>query len=115
LKPRPARYSPLWRVALQACRVRGARISTLAARTCTLAEESARHDLGLLTDHRRNPIEVSSSSRRGTYGFEAGLAAGEAATKLAVGKTPELIAASDLARFADGRFVGEKGAAAVGQ
>jgi hypothetical protein len=31
-----------------------------------------------------------------------------------MGKTPELIAASDLARFADGRFVGEKGATAVG-
>jgi hypothetical protein len=31
-----------------------------------------------------------------------------------MGKTPELIAASDLARFADGRFVGEKGVAAVG-
>jgi hypothetical protein len=29
-------------------------------------------------------------------------------------KTPELIATSDLARRADGRFVGEKGAAAVG-
>jgi hypothetical protein len=25
-----------------------------------------------------------------------------------MGKTPELIAASDLARFADGRFVGER-------
>jgi sarcosine oxidase subunit beta len=60
-------------------------------------------------------IGVCSSSRRGTYGFQAGLAAGEAMTKLiAMGKTPELLAASDLARFADGRFVGEKGAAAVG-
>ena len=38
--------------------------------------------------------------------FKAGLAAGEAMT--------ELIAASDLARFADRRFVGEMGAAAVG-
>jgi hypothetical protein len=31
-----------------------------------------------------------------------------------MGKTPELIAASDLERFADGRLVGEKGATAVG-
>jgi hypothetical protein len=31
-----------------------------------------------------------------------------------MGKTPELIAASGLARRVDGRFVGEKGATAVG-
>jgi sarcosine oxidase, subunit beta len=60
-------------------------------------------------------VRVCSSSRRGTYGVEAELAAGEAMTELiATGKTPELIAAPDLARFADGRFVGEKGVAAVG-
>jgi hypothetical protein len=41
--------------------------------------------------------------------------AGEAITKLiAMGKTPELIATSDSERFADGRFVGEKGPTAVG-
>jgi sarcosine oxidase subunit beta len=51
----------------------------------------------------------------GTYGFKAGPAAGEAMAELvATGKTPELIAAFDLARFADGRLVGERGAAAVG-
>ena len=51
----------------------------------------------------------------GTYGFKAGPAAGEAMAELvATGKTPELIAAFDLARFAEGRLVGEKGAAAVG-
>jgi sarcosine oxidase subunit beta len=51
----------------------------------------------------------------GTYGFKAGPAAGEAMAELvATSKTPELIAAFDLARFAEGRLVGEKGAAAVG-
>jgi sarcosine oxidase subunit beta len=51
----------------------------------------------------------------GTYGFKAGPVAGEAMAELvATGKTPELIAAFDLARFAEGRLVGEKGAAAVG-
>jgi len=51
----------------------------------------------------------------GTYGFKAGPAAGEAMAELiATGKTPELIAAFDLARFGQGRLVGEKGAAAVG-
>jgi sarcosine oxidase subunit beta len=51
----------------------------------------------------------------GTYGFKAGPAAGEAVAELvATGKTPELIAAFDLARFGEGRLVGEKGAAAVG-
>ena len=51
----------------------------------------------------------------GTYGFKAGPVAGETMAELiATGKTPELIAAFDLARFAEGRLVGEKGAAAVG-
>jgi sarcosine oxidase, subunit beta len=51
----------------------------------------------------------------GTYGFKAGPAAGEAMAELvATGKTPELIAAFDLARFGAGRLVGEKGAASVG-
>ncbi len=51
----------------------------------------------------------------GTYGFKAGPVAGEAmATLVATGKTPELIAPFDLGRFADGRLVGERGAAAVG-
>lgn len=51
----------------------------------------------------------------GTYGFKAGPVAGEAMAELiATGKTPLLIAAFDLARFAEGRLVGEKGAAAVG-
>jgi sarcosine oxidase subunit beta len=51
----------------------------------------------------------------GTYGFKAGPAAGEAmAEVIATGRMPELIAAFDLARFGEGRLVGEKGAAAVG-
>ncbi len=51
----------------------------------------------------------------GTYGFKAGPVAGEAmAALLATGKTPENIAGFDLARFGEGRLVGEKGAAAVG-
>ncbi|MBA3417239.1 MAG: FAD-dependent oxidoreductase [Geodermatophilaceae bacterium] len=51
----------------------------------------------------------------GTYGFKAGPVAGETMAELiATGKTPELIAGFDLARFADGRLVGERGAAAVG-
>ena len=51
----------------------------------------------------------------GTYGFKAGPVAGETMAELiATGKTPELIAAFDFARFAEGRLVGEKGAAAVG-
>src|SRR5690606_39492345 len=50
----------------------------------------------------------------GTYGFKAGPAAGEAMAELvATGKIPELIAPFDLARFTDGRLVGERGAAAV--
>jgi sarcosine oxidase subunit beta len=51
----------------------------------------------------------------GTYGFKAGPVSGEAMAELvATGKTPELIAPFALARFAEGRLVGEKGAAAVG-
>jgi sarcosine oxidase, subunit beta len=51
----------------------------------------------------------------GTYGFKAGPVSGEAMAELvSTGKVPEIIAAFDLARFADGRLVGEKGAASVG-
>lgn len=51
----------------------------------------------------------------GTYGFKAGPAAGEAIAQLvATDEMPDLIAAFDLARFSEGRLVGEKGAAAVG-
>jgi sarcosine oxidase subunit beta len=51
----------------------------------------------------------------GTYGFKAGPVSGEAmAAHIATGKPPPLIAAFDLARFHDGRQLGEKGAASVG-
>ncbi|MGH9040826.1 MAG: FAD-dependent oxidoreductase [Acidimicrobiia bacterium] len=51
----------------------------------------------------------------GTYGFKAGPAAGEAVAELvATGRVPDLIAGFSLDRFAAGRLVGEKGAAAVG-
>jgi sarcosine oxidase subunit beta len=51
----------------------------------------------------------------GTYGFKAGPVAGEAmASLVATGKTPSLIEPFALSRFADGRLVGERGAAAVG-
>jgi sarcosine oxidase, subunit beta len=51
----------------------------------------------------------------GTYGFKAGPAAGEAMAELvATGKTPDIIAAFDLARFEEGRLASERGAAAVG-
>lgn len=51
----------------------------------------------------------------GTYGFKAGPVSGEAMAQLiATQKVPEIIATFDLARFEDGRLVGEKGAAAVG-
>jgi sarcosine oxidase subunit beta len=51
----------------------------------------------------------------GTYGFKAGPAGGEAMAEcVATGKPPALIAAFGLERFAEGRLVGEKGAAAVG-
>ena len=51
----------------------------------------------------------------GTYGFKAGPVSGEAmASCIAHGRPPELIAPFGLERFAEGRLVGEKGAAAVG-
>ena len=51
----------------------------------------------------------------GTYGFKAGPVSGEAmAACIAAGKPPPIIAAFDLARFAEGRLLGEKGAASVG-
>lgn len=51
----------------------------------------------------------------GTWGFKAGPVSGAAMAELvATGKTPKIIAAFDLARFPEGRLVGEKGAAAVG-
>ncbi|MGH3348152.1 MAG: FAD-dependent oxidoreductase [Nocardioides sp.] len=51
----------------------------------------------------------------GTYGFKAGPVAGEAmADCIAHGRPPGLIAPFALDRFAEGRLVGEKGAAAVG-
>jgi sarcosine oxidase subunit beta len=51
----------------------------------------------------------------GTYGFKAGPVSGEAmAAHIAHGKPPPLIAPFDLARFSDGRQLGEKGAASVG-
>ncbi len=51
----------------------------------------------------------------GTYGFKAGPVSGESMAQLiATGTTPENIKAFDLARFPEGRLVGEKGAAAVG-
>jgi len=51
----------------------------------------------------------------GTYGFKAGPVAGEAMAELvATEMTPDILAPFDLARFVDGRLVGEKGAAAVG-
>lgn len=51
----------------------------------------------------------------GTYGFKAGPVAGEAMAELiATRSVPKIIAVFDLARFGDGRLVGEKGAASVG-
>jgi len=51
----------------------------------------------------------------GTYGFKAGPVSGEAMAEcIASGRTPEIIAAFGLDRFAEGALVGEKGAAAVG-
>ncbi len=51
----------------------------------------------------------------GTYGFKAGPVSGEQmAACIATGTPPDLIAPFALSRFADGRLVGEKGAAAVG-
>jgi sarcosine oxidase subunit beta len=51
----------------------------------------------------------------GTYGFKAGPVSGEAmAACIASGKPPPLIESFDLARFHEGRQLGEKGAASVG-
>jgi sarcosine oxidase subunit beta len=51
----------------------------------------------------------------GTYGFKAGPVSGEAmADCIAAGKPPPIIEAFDLARFHEGRQLGEKGAASVG-
>jgi sarcosine oxidase subunit beta len=51
----------------------------------------------------------------GTYGFKAGPVSGEQmAALIATGKTPDLIAPFGFGRFAEGRLLGEKGAAAVG-
>jgi len=51
----------------------------------------------------------------GTYGFKAGPVAGEAMAEcIATGRTPQIISSFGLDRFARGRLVGEKGAAAVG-
>jgi sarcosine oxidase, subunit beta len=51
----------------------------------------------------------------GTYGFKAGPVSGEAMAEcIASGKPPPIIAPFDLARFHEGRLLGEKGAAAVG-
>ncbi|HEX2728675.1 MAG TPA: sarcosine oxidase subunit beta family protein [Rubrobacteraceae bacterium] len=51
----------------------------------------------------------------GTYGFKAGPVSGETMAELvATGETPRLIEAFGLDRFAEGRLVGEKGAASVG-
>ncbi len=51
----------------------------------------------------------------GTYGFKAGPVAGEAMAEcVATGRTPQIISSFGLDRFARGRLVGEKGAAAVG-
>jgi sarcosine oxidase subunit beta len=51
----------------------------------------------------------------GTYGFKAGPVSGEAMAEcVATGRPPQIIAPFDLARFVDGRLMGEKGAASVG-
>jgi sarcosine oxidase subunit beta len=51
----------------------------------------------------------------GTYGFKAGPVSGEAmADCVAAGKPPPIIESFDLARFGEGRQLGEKGAASVG-
>lgn len=51
----------------------------------------------------------------GTYGFKAGPVSGEAMAEcIARNRTPDIISTFDLARFTEGRLMGEKGAAAVG-
>ena len=50
----------------------------------------------------------------GTYGFKAGPVSGRRMAELiATGRTPDLIKPFSIARFAEGRLVGEKAAAAV--
>ena len=50
----------------------------------------------------------------GTYGFKAGPVSGRRMAELiATGRTPELIQAFSITRFAEDRLVGEKAAAAV--
>jgi sarcosine oxidase subunit beta len=50
----------------------------------------------------------------GTYGFKAGPIAGKCVAELiATGKVPRLIEPFALSRFAEGRLIGEKAAAAV--
>ncbi len=50
----------------------------------------------------------------GTYGFKAGPVSGKRIAELiATGRTPELLNPFRLSRFAEGRLVGEKAAAAV--
>ena len=79
---------------------------------------AVRHDPRLLADHGPRPRSTGFfvDVGWGTYGFKAG--PGGRARRwrscIADGKTPEIIAAFGLDRFADGRLVGEKGAAAVG-
>jgi len=52
----------------------------------------------------------------GTYGFKAGPVSGKRMAELiATRRTPDLIAPFRLSRFEEGRLVGEKGAASVGQ
>jgi sarcosine oxidase subunit beta len=52
----------------------------------------------------------------GTYGFKAGPVGGKRMAELiATRRTPDLIAPFRLSRFEEGRLVGEKGAASVGQ
>jgi sarcosine oxidase subunit beta len=52
----------------------------------------------------------------GTYGFKAGPVGGKRMAELiATRQTPDLIAPFRLSRFEEGRLVGEKGAASVGQ
>ena len=51
----------------------------------------------------------------GTYGYKAGPVSGEQMAELvATHETPDLMAPFGYERFAQGRLLGEKGAAAVG-
>lgn len=50
----------------------------------------------------------------GTYGFKAGPVSGKRIAELiATGRTPDILKPFRLSRFAEGRLVGEKAAAAV--